>query len=264
MAFNHNLELQQENAYLEQYHQKLSEIQSHIFVTPDSALYRNVMEKWVNLLRSNPGMEKSVFFPTGSVAVGMVKQDRGSDIDGAVLYSCSQDQMKVVGEAINVTELPEEFNPFLVFSRVENRIDDTLGRVDDILLMGRPQMTDQTALFFAPSLLEFAVPEERKLVDSWRKEIILKLSQLPDNKGEKIWNLITKYIEQQFIHYENSDGGDQEKRVKRVNQVIKEKLIERFPNAEDRQQRAFKFIESRRNNFHYPSFAEMKLAYEII
>ncbi len=239
----------------------LRNIQEHLFVTPDSVVYRNVMKNWLQSTKNKVGVDDLVFFPTGSVAVGMVSIEAGSDIDGVVVYSCTSDKTDSVSTALVNVDLPEEFNPFLVMSRVENRIEGFFERVDDVLMMNRPSMTDEIALLFAPSLSELSDEAEKSLVDGWRKQVIAKLALLPEGKGELVWGLMCGWLEKQFVHYEESDGGDQEKRKIRVESVIDKKISERISDDGERRERAKTFIDSLRSTFHYPSFDEMVLAY---
>jgi len=239
-------------------------IQEHMFVTDDTAVYREEMRGWVNKVRDKSGVENVVFFPTGSVAVGMVSIEANSDIDGVVAYSCSEDKVSRVNDAIHEEGLPEEFNPFLVSSRVEDRIGEFFGRADMLSEDSRSYLTDSVALLFAPSLSELQNDDEHALVEGWRQQVVTELGKLSDGKGEVVWNLMRDWLEGQYVHYENSDGGDAEKRQRRVDMVIDKKVGERFAGfgePEKRVKRAKSFIESMRANFHYPSFQEMQVVY---
>jgi hypothetical protein len=124
-------------------------------------------------------------------------------------------------------------------------------------------MMKDYAMFFAPSLSEQSDRKERKVVDVWRRMILQKLAAMPEEKSKVLWDMMRQWLEQQFIHYETSDGGDEEKRKLRVDRVVDEKIQQRFPEDAAKQKRAKSFIAAKRESFHYPDLEQMKKAYKI-
>jgi len=244
----------------DKFHNTLNEIANHKFVTEDTREYRKGMEEWMADLRDGfqeLGVSECVFVPTGSVAVGMVSKEAGSDIDGKVLYRLPNNS-EAVDRFIRKVGLPEKFNPFLIFSETTSMIERTEKDSKLALELNNDRMIDDQAKLFAPSLSEFTNPDERKTVDSWRKEIIQKLSDLPNNQSEAVWNLMRHVLERQFVMYENSVGGDTEKRKTRVENIISNGLDSIYGADEKRKSIANAVIAGRRETFHYPDFSEMK------
>ena len=120
------------------------------------------------------------------------------------------------------------------------------------------------AMLFAPSLSEQANRMERERVDGWRKKALSLINSLPEDQKKEAWELITRFLEQQFVHYEESEGGNTGKRKKRVDERIDEVVEQRFPGNGEKQKRAKSFIKTKRKSFKYLSFQEMKRAYNIV
>lgn len=256
-----------ENDYpKDKYHHALNEIANHRFVTADTLEYRQGMEEWMAGLKEGfavLGVTECVFIPTGSMAVGMVSKEAGSDIDGKVLYNGPED-LTAIHEFINKVELPEKFNPFLVFSEIKSSIERTATDAQNAVEYKTLHLIDDEAKLFAPTLSEFKDANERKIVDGWRKDVIQRLTDLPEGQGEAAWNMMRQILERQFVLYENSEGGDTEKRKVRVENVLEKGLDNIYRGDERRKAVAKAVIAGARRDFHLPDFKEMQEIFSVV
>ncbi len=192
----------------------------------------------------------------------MALKEKGSDIDGTFIYRLGSVNAEAVHRFQNELEVPEEVE-LLIFSDANSMVESTRTDAENSLIDFNQRMVDRQAKVFAPSISEFTNPEERKAIDSVRRDILVILSEMPVEDGKDVWDMMRSVVERQFVHYENSIGGDSEKRGIRVKQVIATALDKIYGGDERRKKLARSVIDARREAFHLPDFAEMKKIFNV-
>ncbi len=258
-----------DNPHLVNYEQKINQIWTHPFVTSDSIESRNkalkAVEDYKTILRGQ-GITDVFSIAFGSVGAGMALKEESSDIDMRLVIVSSNPQVKdavlrIFQESqlqqkdfkhelevwpidVNLTGIKKDFRDFLAFDREEK------------LIMRYADM-------FHHTLGEDVDPEEKKLVNNLRKQILETIHSLPPKDSQIIWNAIRERIKRQYVLYEKSTGGDTLKRQKRVNKIFDQKIAERFPGNIETQDRAKSTINTWRQNWNLPELEEMYLAFDI-
>lgn len=249
------------------FHQLILRIQDNAFVSEDTKEMRVDIKEWfaeVQRKFAEIGIDDIVFIPTGSVAVGMASFEENSDVDGKIYYFAkTQDQEAQAHDLVNKIDLPKKHNPFITFSSVRIMFENFQNDIQMFLFNKDIHTIDRFALIFAPTLNECTDVQERKLIDVWRKSILTYLSTLPEQQGETVWKMMSAWLGQQYIRYEQSDGGDTQKRERRVNTFIQQAISNKFPNDETKRMRAEAMTQSWRMNQNYPSYEEMLRVFNI-
>lgn len=248
------------------FHQLISRIQNNVFVSQDTKEMRTDVKDWFSEAKrkfAEIGIDDVVFIPTGSVAVGMASFDENSDVDGKVYYYAkTQEQEDMANRLVNEINLPERHNPFITFSSVRMMLEYFQQDIQTFAFNKDINSLVRFALLFAPTLNECMDIQESKTIDVWRKSILTYLSTLPEQQGKTVWEKMSEWLGQQYIRYEQSEGGDTQKRERRVQTFIQQALSSRFDDNA-KKMRAERMIQSWRTNLNYPTYEEMLKTFHV-
>jgi hypothetical protein len=242
----------------------LNQIANHMFVTDATREKRRTitvtMEQNLVPKLKNKGAKEVVFFPAGSVAVGLAVDD--SDCDGVVVYSSDAD-LHILDPDVRMNMTADSNDVFVSRAEDDMSVEGIHKEVDWALKDDEPGALEWLDTYFFPSLNEFSNSQEKTIVDSWRKKILQTIVTDYPDQAEKIWDMMRGYLESSLLNYEFHEN--EPKRLSRVGDAIQEKISRRFPLSEDKQKRdrAESFIASLRKNVHFPPLQEMLTAFDI-
>lgn len=243
----------------------LQRLVHHAFVTEASLEKRSQLSLLIDELNKTARIidPQATFaaFVAGSVGAGMALPN--SDIDAQIFFSGEESALGSVRNEQDQFQFPPEVYledverfSFLEEDNFRECIDRALGDKDN----GESPFIWLSALavVFYPSLNEFTDPREKTLVDSWRKRIVTFLVAEYPERAEEIWSDIKAYAETGIIRYEDKeDLSNPTRRKDRVRRIVEERIQQRFPHDEIKQQRARRITQSRQKTIRYPELKEM-------
>lgn len=246
------------------YKDLLHRLQNNPFATEFSIQKKNQFYSWVNKNQQTikdkynevtGGTPPAIFVPVihGSVARGNANQENNSDTDGSIFYSAKNS----VGPIRKMEETYPDKDWGVRFVNVQNIIK-LIERFDPDTPRSYYQEYQSLAMHIAPifgaSSNEY---ETEKTLDSWRKEILLKLSSIPNLDINFVWSEVQTKWNSFFVNYS--------KRPDEEDNTIKSAIKERLGITEDdkKLEHGLKIANKIRSSTKLPSFSEMEAYYGV-